>query len=235
MKAVVPDPILEQLLSELTLAAREKGLPAMLSEDETRERKRERKRALDARRILDGWERYRALIDANDEAYELIDISNREARFALILLGALNAAAAFVLLTQSNAVTSLSTQERQWLAGLFGGYVLMALFFVLQAIEALRPGRIRPAFDGWPDAPEDRPAGVRYYEDVIGRTSAEHWTAWQEVRLSQLNAELAAQVHSLSVKNNLKHTALRRLYFGLRAMALVLTALIFVFGWLVWT
>jgi hypothetical protein len=76
---------------------------------------------------------------------------------------------------------------------------------------------------------------VRYHEDVIQRTAAEHWKAWQEVRLSQLNAELAVQVHSLSLKNNAKHIGLRRLYQGLRAMALVLAILMIVFAWLVWT
>jgi hypothetical protein len=224
---------IDQFHAENPLAHHNAPLAVALSEDEDRERKRARKRVVDARRTLDGWERYRALVDANDEAYELIDISNREARFALMLMGALNAGA-FVLLTRSDAIASLAAREQHWLAGLFGGYILMALFFVLQAIEALRPGRIRPTLSGWPEAAEDRPARIRYYEDVITRTSAEHWTAWQEVRLSQLNAELAAQVHSLSVKNHLKHRALKRLYVGLRAMALALAGLILIFGWLVW-
>ena len=54
-------------------------------------KKKDFKRLFDPTRELDGWERYRALIDASDEAYDLIDISNREARFALIVMGALNA------------------------------------------------------------------------------------------------------------------------------------------------
>src|SRR6185436_20917106 len=79
------------------------------------------------------------------------------------------------------------------------------------------------------------PAGVRYYEDVVEQTAAEHWKAWQEVRLTQLNAEISVQVHSLSLKNHAKHVAIRRLYGGLRLMALVLGALMIVFAWLVWT
>jgi hypothetical protein len=220
----------DELLSALTTSV---AAPIPVDDDNERERKRERKRGLDAHRTLDAWERYRALIDANDEAYELIDISNREGRFALILMGVLNAGA-FVLLTRSDAIASLEPHEQRWVAGLFGGYIVMALALLLQAIETLRPGRVRPKLDDWPEAPEQRPAHVRYYEDVIARTSAEHWQAWQDVRLSQLSAELAAQVHSLSVRNNLKHIGLRRLYSGLRAMALVLTALMLLFGWLVW-
>src|SRR6185436_6947297 len=79
------------------------------------------------------------------------------------------------------------------------------------------------------------PAGVRYYEDVVEQTAAEHWKAWQEVRLTQLNAEISVQVHSLSLKNHAKHVAIRRLYGGLRLMALVLGALMVVFAFLVWT
>ena len=53
--------------------------------------------------------------------------------------------------------------------------------------------------------------------------------------MTQLNAEIAVQVHSLSLKNHAKHAAIRRLYGGLRLMAMVLGALMIVFAWLVWT
>jgi hypothetical protein len=203
-------------------------------DDPDRARRRERKRIYDAERQLDGWERYRALVDASDEAYELIAISNREARFALILMGALNAVV-LVLLTRAEVMSMLTVRARYWLVGLFLAYIVMAIGFLLQAIEALRPGRFRPRLWDWAESDDVRPAGVRYYEDVIEQTSAEHWRAWQEVRLSQLNAELSVQVHSLSLKNHAKHVAIRRLYYGLRVMALVLGTLMMVFAWLVWT
>ena len=65
--------------------------PDPLSADEIKRRKKEWKRRHDAVRTLDSWERYRALVDASEEAFEIIDIANREARFALIVMGALNA------------------------------------------------------------------------------------------------------------------------------------------------
>lgn len=199
-----------------------------------RVRRRERKRAHDAERTLDGWERYRALIDASDEAYELIDISNREARFALILMGALNAVA-LVLLTRADVLSLLPARGRYWMVALFVVYIVMAVGFLMQAIEALRPGRFRPRIWDWNSGDGDRPAGVRYYEDVIQQTASAHWKAWQGVRLTQLNAEISVQVHSLSLKNHAKHVAIRRLYGGLRLMALVLGALMVVFAFLVWT
>lgn len=202
--------------------------------DEQKPRKKELKRLYDATRPLDGWERYRALVDTTDEAYELIDISNREARFALILMGAVNAVPVLVF-TKADLLVTLSPHERYWIFGLGAGYVLIALATLLQAIEALRPGRFRPHLDGWHSSEGDLPIGVRYYEDIIQRSAHDYWKAWQEVRLSQLNAELAVQVHSLSIKNNVKHYALRRLYTAIRVMTLTLTGLGLLLAWFTWT
>ena len=207
---------------------------AELEADERKRLRRERRRLYDTERTLDEWERYRALVDANDETDEQIDVTNREARFALILMGALNAVV-LVLLTRADAVNALSSTERYWVVGLFVGYVLTAIVFLLQAIEALRPGRFRPRLWDWTHGESSRPAGVRYYEDVIKKSASEHWQAWQGVRLVQLNAEMSVQLHSLSLKNHAKHLAIRRLYTGLRLMALVLGLLIVIFAWLVWT
>ena len=93
---------------------------------------------------------------------------------------------------------------------LHGGYAVLLLYFILQAIEALHPGRFRPSLKDWPCDSPDFPMAVRYYEDVIQRTAAEQWAAWQHVRLSQLNAELAVQLHGLALKNDAKHRAVRR-------------------------
>src|SRR5436190_8163245 len=134
--------------------------PVALTEAEEAERirRRERKRMHDAERRLEGWERYRALIDASDEAYELIDISNREARSALILMGALNAVA-LVLVTRADALSMLPARDRYWMVALFVAYIVMAVGFLIQAIEALRPGRFRPRLWDWTGEHDDRPAG----------------------------------------------------------------------------
>ena len=197
-------------------------------------KKKDFKRLFDPTRELDGWERYRALIDASDEAYDLIDISNREARFALIVMGALNAMP-LLLLTKTDIIDSMSRFERIWMVSFLIGYAMLLLYFILQAIEALHPGRFRPELKGWPENSPDYPIGVRYYEDVIKRSAAEQWTAWQHVRLSQLNAELAVQLHGLALKNEAKHRAVRRLFIGLRAMAFMLGAVLALYLLFSWT
>jgi hypothetical protein len=191
------------------------------------------KRLLDGARPLDAWERYRALNDAIDEAYDLIDVNNREARFALIMLGGLNA---LIVLAagRSDLVASLDSQHRAWTGFLLAGYAAVAVFFLLEAIKALRPGKFRPDLGDWSPNSNDYPARVRYFEDVVLRDVASHWRAWREVQVEQLNAELAVQLHSLSRKNQMMRISLRRLYTGLRVMTLLVSALLMVFVYSVW-
>jgi hypothetical protein len=182
------------------------------------------KRLLNMERPLDGWERYRALTDALDEAYDQIDLSNREARFALILMGGLNA---IVILgaTRADLLRSLNWPERLLAAALFGIYIVAAVYFLLQAIEALRPGHFRPDLSHWNREAYDFPKGVRYFEDVVERSVENHWRAWREVEVAQLAAELAVQHHSMCMKSNARRTALRKLYAGLRIMTVLVGAL----------
>jgi uncharacterized membrane protein YuzA (DUF378 family) len=197
-------------------------------------RKKDVKRLLDMSRPLDAWERYRALNDAMDEAYDVIDMSIREARFALLLMGGLNAVV-IVAATRSDLVAVLHPQQRVWAGSLLGIYGICAVYFLLQAIEALRPGKFRPQFGGWSEDSEDFPKRVRYYEDVIERDVQSHWQAWRDVQVGQLNAELAVQLHSMCIKSNMKRNALRRLYAGLRVMTFLVAALVVLFVYASWT
>lgn len=205
------------------------------SEADEKRRKKELKRLADATRPLDSWERYRALVDATDEAYELIDISNREARFALILMGGLNAVL-LVVGTRTEVAASLAAEQRVWFGAALVAYALLAVYFLIQAIELLRPRKFRPHPHPpeQPEGGEDFPLGIRYYEDVVMRDVDGYWRAWREVHMGQLNAELAIQLHSLSLTNQAKHVALRRLYAGLRAMTILLGSSAALFAYLIW-
>jgi hypothetical protein len=54
------------------------------------------------------------------------------------------------------------------------------------------------------------------------------------VRLTQVNAEICVQLHSLSRKNHARHVAVRRLYLGVRLMAAVLGLLVASYVYLLW-
>lgn len=200
--------------------------PEASSQDDTKLRKLREK--LDDSRPLTPAELYRALSDALDEGYELFDLSNREARFALILMGGLNAALVIVA-SQSGLRERLSPGEQQIEAAIIGVYALLAIAFLFQAITALRPGQFRPRLNNWSRERKDFPQGVRYFEDVVHRNTVDHWDAWQAVTLRQLNAELAVQVHSLALKNEARKKALRRLYMSLRIMTAVFAAILILF------
>jgi hypothetical protein len=184
---------------------------------------------LDASRPLGAWELYRALNDALDEGHDQFDLSNRDARLALMLMGGLNAALV-ILASQTSLGAGLSPIERQIEAGVIAVYALFAIGFLLQAVDALRPTHYRPQFDRWPKDRDDFPAGIRYYEDVILRDTEAHWIAWRNTSLQQLNAELAVQLHSLSLKNQARKIALRGLYRSLRNMAIVFSAILLLFA-----
>jgi hypothetical protein len=192
---------------------------------EARERRRAEKRREDANRPLDSWERYRALNDTMDEAYELVGIANREARFAAILMGALNASVV-VLVTRPEVQLAIPPRFRPWMGLILIVYASVAVYFFLSAIEILRPRRYRPKVEHPDLHPEAQPAGVRYYEDIIARSAEAHCTAWQQVRIGQLNAEMALQTHSLALVNKSKYAAVQRLYAGLRLMTVIVAAVI---------
>lgn len=183
----------------------------------------------DGSRPLGAWELYRALNDALDEGHNQFDLSNRDARLALLLMGGLNAALV-VLASQSSLGAGLSAVERQIEGAVIALYALFAIAFLLQAIDALRPTQYRPRLDNWPKDRGQLPCGVRYYEDVVGRDTAAHWQAWCELSLQQLNAELAVQQHSVSLKNQQRKIALRGLYRSLRHMAIVFSAILLLFA-----
>ncbi len=109
-------------------------------------------------------------------------------------------------------------------------YALFAIGFLLQAIDALRPTHYRPRFDRWSKDRDDFPVGVRYYEDIVLRDTESHWQAWRNVSLQQLNADLAVQLHSLSLKNQTRKVSLRGLYRSLRNMAIVFSAILLLFA-----
>jgi hypothetical protein len=183
---------------------------------------------LDGTRPLGARELYRALNDAIDEGQDHFDHSNRDARLAMILMGGLNAA--LVIFASQSDLRSLTPLQRQVEFAVIALYALVAIVFLLQAIDTLRPGHYKPNYSRWPDAREDHPKGLRYFEDVVQRDTEEHWKAWKEVSLQQLNAELAVQLHSLCLKNHARKIALRQLYRSLRIMAIVFSAIIILFA-----
>jgi uncharacterized protein YjiK len=190
-------------------------------DDDPKRRKKEARLLAEQARSLDPWERYRTLIDTLEEAQDLVELADRKARFALVIMGALNISF-FFLVTRSELIDVLPAALRPFLGFYLLSYAGVALFFFLEAIEALKPRRFRPQlqYPGESGA-EHFPEGLRYYEDVVLRDLESYRRAWREVRFGQLNAELAVQNHVMARINSDKFRSLRRLYGGLRVLTVL--------------
>jgi hypothetical protein len=183
-------------------------------------KKREKARE-DAHRPLDSWERYRALTDVLDDAMSLVDLADHKARFAIVIMAALNVAIFFVA-TRTDLAGRLPVRWQPALALYFLAYVLVALYFFLQAIESLRPRKNQPRVRYFGEAGlEEHPLGLRFYEDILTRDLEAYRRAWREIRIGQLSNEVAVQAHALAEINRAKYRALGRLYVGLQVMTLM--------------
>jgi uncharacterized protein YjiK len=188
--------------------------------------RRQRKHMRDMRRPMDSWERYRALTDMVEELLDLVDLADHKARFALIIMGALNAFL-FILASETDAFEAIPRAFRVGMTAALVVYALIAVYFVLQAIESLRPRKAQPrVMARREDDQEDLPLGLRFHEDALRYTVDEYRTAWRDLRIAQLTSELAVQAHALHQINTAKYTALRRLYLGLQIMTVMAAVLL---------
>ncbi len=188
--------------------------------------KKQKKALKDAHRPLQSWERYRALTDVLDEAIDLVDLADHKARFALVIMAALNVVLFFVAI-RTDLVREIPRVFQPFIGVYVLIYALVALYFFLQAIESLRPRKSQPQVPPVSQTGiEDFPLGIRFYEDILRREVEDYKRAWKEVHVGQLNAELAVQAHALAGINRAKYTALRRLYSGLKLMTLLAVGLV---------
>jgi len=196
------------------------------ADDELKRRRKEARLLAEQGRALDPWERYRALVDTLEQAMDLVELADRKARFALVIMGALNLGF-FLGATRPELVGALPAVLRPFLGFYLLVYAAVAVFFFLEAIEALKPRRFRPELPYPGEAgPEHFPEGLRYFEDVLRRDVNAYRGAWREVRFGQLNGELAVQNHVMARINADKYRSLRRLYGGLRVLTLLAAGLL---------
>jgi hypothetical protein len=195
--------------------------PASPEEDLARKQaRREAKLVAEAVRLLDPWERYRALTDAVEEGIDLAEMADRKVRFALVVMAGINVGL-FVLTTRPELVALGNAPLQGWLGFYLLAYALVGAYFLLQAVEALRPRTSRPS----PGA-ASAAGGLRDPDEVPRHDVDSYERAWRDVRFDQLNGELARRNYGLAVVNQEKYAALGRLYNGLRVLALLFGGLV---------
>jgi len=179
------------------------------------ESKAERRRRKDAERLLesrqlDPWERYRALADHVDHLLDITELADRKTRFALVILGALNAVNVLIAIRapQLGAEGGVSPVLLQ---SYITGYVLLSLYAAVFAILALRPRSQET--DG--ASAQHEPTGMKLLACAPDADAETYYDTWRQAELSQINRELAMRSHLLARANTEKFQALRRVYQGL--------------------
>jgi hypothetical protein len=177
-------------------------------------------------RVLDPWERYRALLDLVDNYSDLSEAADRKTRFCLIIMGALNALN-LLIIAKPDVLRLVSPPSRSLVALYVGTYAALSLYLVIQSVGALKP-HIEALFGHVGDVHSGkRPlAGVRFIGSVVQHDSDAYYDQWQQVQVGQLNHELALHAQVLARANVLKYQSLNRIYRGLVAVTVLTAALI---------
>jgi len=178
--------------------------------------KAERKRLKDAERFsdtrpLDPWERYRALSDHVDHLLDVTELADRKTRFALVILGALNAVNVLIALRSPQVDAGLN---HTFIQVYVAGYVMISLFFFVYAIMALKPrvGRMHRVGEARAGG---RLPGLRLMDDILATDIDEYYDLWRTAEVGQLDREMALQAYLLARANSDKFRAVHRVFQGL--------------------
>ncbi len=212
--------------------AREKEKDKEKDREKGRDKKKKKKQKEEFRKV-DPWQRYKALADTLKESQDLVDLADHKTRFALMIMGALNAAILLVG-TRSELLASVPLHLKPWLYLYFGVYATIAIYFLLQAIESLRPRSVPVLPRKTAVSEKAESLGLRFFADALRYDLPTYAEAWQSVRVSQLNAEISAQIHTIARINKAKYAAVARLYFGLQAITVLTTGLLIAFAAVEW-
>jgi hypothetical protein len=189
-------------------------------------------KALRQRGLLDPSDRYRALINGVEAAQDLIELADKKARFALVIMSVLNAVAVLLVVRGGDNLIPRTGALAVVVGIELIAYVVATVFYISQAIAALRPRGVKKgATSELPTAIEPATSmRVLFYGDVVARDRAAYRDLWERLRMDNLTAELADQLYTLSWINQQKFSALTRLYFGLTVLTVLLATLIGTIG-----
>ena len=154
-----------------------------------RRRQRDAEMGLETRQ-LQPWERYRALIDHYDSLQDEAEHSDKKTRFALLILGTLNALN-IVIVARPDILSQaqVPTEPVPGVVLYVICYVGLSLFLFVQAIVALKP-RATPLI-GKPDGRDRR---LRHVGAIISQSAEEYLQGWREATIATVLKELAFHV-----------------------------------------
>jgi hypothetical protein len=199
------------------------GPPDPLDDKDAKRREKEARRLEAERGPLEPAFRYRAMQNAVEMTQDLIELADRKARFALVIISVLNAVALVVVVRGGESFIPRTGAWSVAIGAELVVYVAVTVWYIFQAIEALRPRGGVPS-DALPtEVARGQSMRVLFHGDIVRRSRDDYRRVWSELRMDNLNTELADQLHILSAINQDKYAALARLYRGVSVMTGLLT------------
>jgi hypothetical protein len=182
----------------------------------------------DSNRAPDAWERFRILLESIDQGRRLTEAADHKARYALVLLGVVNAAL-IILGTRDDFLNGTPPWLLPWLHALLIPYIAAGAAALWFAIDCLRPrmlgAALPPSAAARHSALRSQPLGLLTWEAIVRRNLDAYQQAWDSVTLGQLNAEMVLIAHALADLNRAKFTAIRRMYLAM-VIVIALAALL---------
>ena len=199
----------------------------LAKDDDKREKKRLRKleEAMETG-SLEPWERYRVLTDLLDHFQDIAEMADRKSRFALVILGAVNAVN--LLVVARPEVLSAEATLMPALLGIYVAiYVALSLFLFVQAIGALKPRISIVLSNVETPAGSTRPIlGLRFIKNILDSSFEEYYQKWKGAQFVDINRDLALHVQHLAAIVTAKYVTLHRLYSGLMVLVFLTAGLV---------
>lgn len=175
---------------------------------------------------LDPWERYRILSDLLDHYQDLAEMADRKSRFALVVIGAVNALNLIVVVRPS--ILSADGATMPAFMGIYViAYFVLSLYLFAEAIGALKP-RISTLLSKVeaPEGSTHRILGLRFVKNILEPSFDEYYDKWKQAQFLDVNRELALHVRHLAAIVIAKYSTLSRLYSGLMVLVFLTAGLI---------
>jgi hypothetical protein len=152
-------------------------------------------------------------------------MADRKSRFALVILGAVNALN--ILVIARPEALSLDTARLATLFGLYiSTYLVLSLALFVLAISALKPRMTIVA--SRVDAPEGTAhpvLGLRFIRNILEPSFEEYYQRWKRAQFMDVNREIALHVRHLAAVVEGKYASLRWLYAGLMVLVFLTAGL----------
>ena len=177
---------------------------------------------------LDPWDRYRVLTDLLDVQNDISEMADKKTRFALVILGAVNAVNLFVV-ARPEIVLGDKKAKASWLGVYLTSYIILSLYIFVQSIGALRP-RVGALMKRIGKDEEEHLNGLRFTSTIISMDFNSWYEQMKNAQYGDINREVAFSIRVVSEVVASKYSKLGNMYAGLMILVFLSAGLILTLG-----